>query len=487
MKLKTVAMISALGMISSSAAAYVMTNGRQTAETVASGWVAAATATTAAVAPPPGARFVAGKTVRIDGRLGHASLAADGRRETFVMLEMTGANATTEARAPLDIALVIDRSGSMTGGRIDNAISAAVGLVEGLSDGDVVSAISFDTSTTLVVPATPVDAGSRPGIVAALRGIQLGGDTCISCGVDRASKELAVHSGQVDRMIVLSDGRANHGVLDPQGLARIAEQARESDIAITTVGLGFDYNELTLSRLASSSNGAHYFVPDATALDTVFQAEAAAVAATVASEAMAEVELAPGVELLEVVDRAHRREGDKIVVPLGAFSAGGLKTVLMRVRLPPEGAAGDHAPVATTRVRFRDLAQASGEPASEEGQLAVPLTSEPDAEPDVLVNWRLQRRRTRDVLKEANSSFKGGRMSEAERMLKNNLQRLERARWGVRISGDARARDIDDDFAKQQADTQKSLDGLQRAKREKGKRRRGFQLDNVQMMNPYSL
>ena len=488
MKLKTVAMISALGMISSSAAAYVLAEKGPVARIELAGL---ATSVTPATPTAPVDRFVAGEGIRVEGRLGHARLTQTGPRSTYVMLEVTASSGvTTKGRAPLNIALVIDRSGSMKGSRMQNAIDAAVGLVDGLADGDVVSAVSFDTQTQLVVPATEVTAQSRPDITAALRGIALGGDTCISCGIERARTELLVTHDRVDRMIVLSDGRANHGVVDPAGLGRLAERAREDDLAITTVGLGFDYNAETLASLAASSNGAHHFVPDEAALDGVFAAEARAAASAVAAECMAEIELSEGVELVEVVDRAHRREGRRLMVPLGSLSVGERKTVLLELRLRDAALAGGMADVATASLRYRQpTEQTPAEPLV--GRLALAMSDEPSSALDPLVDLRLQRRRTATALRESSRLFTRGQIAEARRLLEDKRIQIERLRDRLATDdvakNDARVADIARDLEKQLKDTDASLATLVQSRAVRGPTRKRFKLKNVEMMNPYML
>lgn len=488
MKLKTVAMISALGMISSSAAAYVIAEKGPVARIEVAGL--ATSVGTAASATAPADRFVAGAAVRVEGRLGHARLSQSGPRTTYVMLEMTASPTSERGRAPLNIALVIDRSGSMKGSRMRNAIEAAVGLVDGLAEGDVVSAISFDTQTQLVVPATEVTASSRSEITDALRGITLGGDTCISCGIERARTELLVTHDRVDRMIVLSDGRANHGVVDPAGLSRLAERARQDDLAITTVGLGFDYNAETLSQLASSSNGAHHFVPDEAALDDVFAAEARAAASAVAAECMAEIELSEGVELVEVVDRAHRREGRRLMVPLGSLSVGERKTVLLEVRLREAAINAGMADVGRATLRYRRPSEQA--PAELiEGRFALALSTEPNSALDPLVDLRLQRRRTAEALRESSQLFARGQIPDARRLLEDNKIQIARLRQRMSTDDvakhDARAADIARDLEQQLKDTEASLASLVRSRNLSGPPRKRFKLRNVEMMNPYML
>src|SRR4029079_14105162 len=92
------------------------------------------------------------------------------------------ASPSASAKAqPLELAIVVDRSGSMKGERIANAVAAAVGAVDRMRDGDSVVVVSFDTQAQVVVPRTVVDASTRQSITSSIRTIRLGGDTCVSC------------------------------------------------------------------------------------------------------------------------------------------------------------------------------------------------------------------------------------------------------------------------------------------------------------------
>src|SRR5690606_17839869 len=146
-----------------------------------------------------------------------------------------------------------DRSGSMRGKRLDNAIEAARTMVRRLRDGDVVSVITYDTATQTLVPATTIDSTSRQEVVSRIGDITLGGDTCISCGIDEAMSALRGRDGMVKRVLLLSDGEATAGVRDVEGFRRLAARAREMDCAITSIGVDVDYNERIMSALALES------------------------------------------------------------------------------------------------------------------------------------------------------------------------------------------------------------------------------------------
>jgi len=393
-------------------------------------------------------RFTAGSTLMIEGRVGHPRLLRSAG-ETFLMLEVRGDSAgRATTQAPANLSLVIDRSGSMKGGRLLNAIQAATRAVDQLQDGDTVSVLAFDTRTTVVVPPTTLEPGTRSRVLADIRGITLGGDTCISCGIEDGLALLDRTEGRVTRMMVLSDGDANNGVRDVPGFRAIAQRAHDRGVNITTVGVDVDYNEKILSAIAQESNGRHYFVENDAGLARIFEQEAEALKTTVASGAEVAIDLAPGVELDRVFDRTFRRAGSRVLVPMGSFARGEVKTVLLKLRV--SGAAAGPAAIADVSMTYRDLV-ASNEGRCE-GKLAVEVTDDPASASDLdaVVAGRVQRSETASTLKQANFLFQQGRFEEARRKLESQEQALKDvATQAKKAAPAARAADVDRDFERQ--------------------------------------
>lgn len=425
MKASRVAFLAAVGMIFTGASVYSLTPAggfgiaaeARTAEVVAGD--------SAAVPQPatdrPGAELVAGTTLRVEGRLGHRTLAKGNRGETYVLLEVAGAESAGQVRPPVNLAIVVDRSGSMKGSRLRNALQGALTAVERLNDGDVVSVVAFDSKPQVVVPPTPIDVASRGRIRSGIQGISLGGDTCISCGIEEALAELERTPGRVNRMIVLSDGEATAGVRDLPGFRSIAQRAAARGTSITTIGVDVDYNERILSAIALDSNGRHHFVANDSALSAVFDAEARSLTTVVASDAEASVELPPGVELVRVVDRTFRRSGNRLTFPLGALTAGEKQTILVQVRVPADREG--QIVVADVGVTYRD--QTTGTDGRVEGKLAADVSASGPSELDGVVEARVNRTATADALKEASELFKQGRVDEANRRLADRRRALD--------------------------------------------------------------
>ncbi|XYH92430.1 vWA domain-containing protein [Sorangium sp. So ce1128] len=458
MKPTHVALFSALGMMLTSISVYSLTpsGGRGSAEPVseviAEPPLVVPEVAGGAVAAVDPSRFTTGSRLMLEGRVGHARLTR-AARETFLMFEVRGDGAPARAQAQANLSLVIDRSGSMKGPRLANAVQAATTAVSRLNDGDVVSVVTFDTRTSVVVPPTTVAPHTRGLILEGIRGISLGGDTCISCGIEEGLVQLGQAGRGVSRMLVLSDGDANHGVRDIPGFRAMAQRARDRGVSITTIGVDVDYNEKILSAIALDSNGRHYFVENDAALARIFEAEAEQLTASVASGAELAIDLAPGVELDRVFDRAFRRAGGQVVVPLGAFGPGEVKTVLLKVRL--DGLGGDRAgasPIADVGLAYRDLV--AGTDARCQGKLGVALADrDADAsELDALVAGRVQRSETAATLKQANFLFEQGRLDEARSKLDAQQRSLRSAADKAKRAAPAsRAKDVAFDFESQLA------------------------------------
>ncbi len=465
MKAARVAIFATLGMCLTGASVYGFTpaGGFKIAAdpsgTVASGSSSTTAAGTAGTAIDPTSltealgEMATGTTLRVEGRLAFKTLAQGGNGETHLLLELGTDPNVAATRAPVNLAIAVDKSGSMKGTRLRNAIQGALTAVERLNDGDVVSVIAFDAKPLTVVPPTTIDPSTRSRIRSEIQGITLGGDTCISCGIEESMTMLDRTPGRVNRMIVLSDGEATAGVRDLPGFRSIAQRASSRGTSITTIGVDVDYNERILSTIAQDSNGRHYFVADDSGLDRVFDTEAQSVTTAVASDAEASVELPPGVELVRVVDRTFRRVGNKVIFPLGVITAGDKKSVLLQVRVPTDREG--QLTVADVSVTFRD--HTTGADGRCNGKLTVAVAPNAPRDVDPIVDARVNRTATADTLKEAADLFKQGRSEDARRKLaERRTSLLGLAATAATKASPARAADVKKDLDAQQAIVQQA-------------------------------
>ncbi|MBL4688940.1 MAG: VWA domain-containing protein [Nannocystaceae bacterium] len=311
----------------------------------------------------------------------------------------------------------------MKGSRMNTALTAARGMVTRLRDRDTVSVVAYAQDAELVVAPTTLTPSSRAAVLRALSTISARGNTCISCGLEQALALAPRGDGAVHRIVLLSDGKANRGGRTLADFAGIAQQARRSQTAVTSIGVGVDYDQRLLASLSRGTNGAHHFVERLSQLAPIFEQELQALAQSVAASTTVEVQLAPGVELLEVVDRASSRDGQRLIVPFGSFSAGEDKTLLMRVRLPPR----EHGVQAVGDIALRYTDASTGRRERADATLEVTVGDTKSELVPTVVARIAQSETVRDI-GAINALIDAGRDDAASNAIKRSRKRIRKRR-----------------------------------------------------------
>ncbi len=183
--------------------------------------------------------------------------------ETHVLLRVTvpeaNANAASSQRLPLHLSLVLDRSGSMSGAPLEQAKRCAQFIVSGLRPTDRCSVVAYDDQATVLAPAQLV--GDRKALQHAIQSIHSGGSTDLHAGWLAGATTLAPHTTPqvLSRVILLSDGCANHGLTDEAAIARQCAQLAEAGVTTSTYGLGQGFNESLMHAMARAGQGKAYY------------------------------------------------------------------------------------------------------------------------------------------------------------------------------------------------------------------------------------
>ena len=180
-------------------------------------------------------------------------------------------NSASAQRAPLDLALVIDRSGSMSGDPLKAALESSVRIIQGLRSDDRIAVVTFDDHVQVVQPLVAV--GDAHDLVTRIRLIESGGSTALFDGWQEGVKQLApfVKKERIARVILLTDGQANHGLVDEAKIFEHVAKAAGASITTSTVGLGHGFNETLLTGMAKAGEGAANFGQTADDLSEAFE------------------------------------------------------------------------------------------------------------------------------------------------------------------------------------------------------------------------
>jgi len=247
----------------------------------------------------------------------HPTLLANKKQTSFIRIALTGSELEkSKQRPPVNVAIVIDNSGSMSGSKIDQARRAAVAAVNRLRDDDIVSVVLYNSQVSVLVPATK--ASDRDSIVNQIRSITANGSTALFAGVSKGAGETRkfLRDEYVNRIILLSDGQANVGPSTPAELQRLGASLVKEGISVSTLGLGLGYNEDLMSGLAQSGSGNHMFVEEADDLVNVFNKEFNDLLSVVAGDFEIEATLASGVRPVKVLGTNADIVGQKVFIPL---------------------------------------------------------------------------------------------------------------------------------------------------------------------------
>ena len=189
-----------------------------------------------------------------------------------MLLRIEGSPPPAGTRTPLDLGLVLDRSGSMHVAKMEAAKSAALDVVRRLWPQDRVSVVAYDHEVDTV--AAHAAGGDVPDLAERISSIHAGGSTNLSGGWLRGRELLSTtDERRIRRIVLLTDGLANVGVTDPATLASLAARAREAGISTTTIGFGDDYDEALLRRMAEAGGGGTYYIETPDQALAIFQDE----------------------------------------------------------------------------------------------------------------------------------------------------------------------------------------------------------------------
>jgi Ca-activated chloride channel family protein len=261
-----------------------------------------------------------------------------------------------DTRPPVNLALVIDRSGSMEGDKIAKAREAARELVRRLAPDDIVSLIAYDSNIEVLVPARRVGTGRE--LEAAIGRIEASGGTALYGGVSRGATEVRRFLGEskhVPRIILLSDGQANVGPSSPDELGRLGASLMKEGITVSTIGLGLGFNEDLMTRLAQRSDGNTYFVESSEDLPRIFAAELGDVLNVVARRVVIEIQFPEGVRPLQFVGRDGSISGQKAELALNQVYGGQEKFALIEVEVSP-AKSGAEREIARATIAYEDAA-----------------------------------------------------------------------------------------------------------------------------------
>ncbi|HYO43706.1 MAG TPA: VWA domain-containing protein [Candidatus Limnocylindrales bacterium] len=272
-------------------------------------------------------------TVRPDRRF----IRANGRSERYLLVEITAPTVALDPsrrRPPVNLAFVLDRSGSMGGhNKLSLAKQAALESIHRLEAEDRFAVVTYDDEVDVVMPGTQATPEARREAARRLAGIQPRNSTDLHAGWLTGCEQAAagLQAEGVNRVLLLTDGLANRGVTDAAELARLAYDLRRRGVTTSTFGVGSDFDEALLQVMADNGGGHFYYAGDVAQMRDHITSEVGETLEVVAREVFLELTLPESVRVDSLSPFRVEQSGGRARILLGDMVSGQLLSIALRV------------------------------------------------------------------------------------------------------------------------------------------------------------
>ncbi len=356
--------------------------------------------------PPP-----VNSTLGLDLRLGNSQVPVEGG-EAWLQIGIQARSGETEEIAPLNLALVIDRSGSMDVPEKMPYVKQSLRVfLHSLAPNDIIAIIAYSNGAEVIVPAQTV--GDGRWIESAIQRVTPGGSTNLHDGLMLGFQEVDRNFDirRNNRVILLTDGIANVGITDPDRIAADARAYNDKGIYLSTIGLGHDINDALLSRLATQGKGSYHFIDSAEEMDKVFKQEVTGLFQKAASDVTIVFRPAANVRLEGLTGYEGYPPGGTVQVKLHDMGTGDSQVMLARLAVGP--GVGGQRNIAAVELHYTDLFSRRDQVISLPVVADASQVSNYDPLWDVEVLRNVTIQRTAEGLKEIDRLYKAQRYQEA--------------------------------------------------------------------------
>ena len=364
--------------------------------------------------------------VQFRAAISHPNLLSGKLQTTYIKVDLTGFEIEQpEQRAPVNIALVLDKSGSMNGRKLQQAKKAAIMAIKRLGPGDIVSVVAYDNTTEVLVPATEVV--DKRAITERIRSLRAHGGTALYAGVHKGAETLNAYldANRVNRVILLSDGEANEGPSTPTELGELGATLSREGITVTTIGLGLSYNEDLMTQLAQRSDGNHSFVEHVDDLAHIFDQEFGDVLSVVAQDVTVTIDCNEGIRPVRVLGRDAEINDRQVTVALNQLYSKQDKYIVLEVETTPTATSGKQD-VARVTTSYANMLTHSTEVLTQ--SISAQITeSEEEVKKNIDKEAMVAAVEQQGIINEEKAILlrDQGRHEEAEQMLQENAAFLE--------------------------------------------------------------
>lgn len=305
---------------------------------------------------------------------GVVSMTSETQRVLEIVVNAPAVKLAAEP-LPLNLSLVLDRSGSMSGAPLEYVKRAACHVVDMLSERDRLTVVTFDSDVQLLCPSTRITRDVKSRIKRRLKEVRTGGSTALHCGWVHGVHEVAAHQIDrgVNRCLLLTDGQANVGEVRVEVLMSEAAGLAAHGVATSTFGVGEHFNHHLLEGMARGGRGSYYFIESPRQIPDVFRRELGELVSVVGRGGELEIQASGDCDIRIISDVGQVERYRSWTIPLYDLYSGDRRSYFVDVRTSPHRELNPRV-----KVTFR-CSDSNGRPVEERGTLAFTSASEQQA------------------------------------------------------------------------------------------------------------
>eukprot|EP00008_Paramoeba_atlantica_P014854 CAMPEP_0201478196 /NCGR_PEP_ID=MMETSP0151_2-20130828/3104_1 /ASSEMBLY_ACC=CAM_ASM_000257 /TAXON_ID=200890 /ORGANISM="Paramoeba atlantica, Strain 621/1 / CCAP 1560/9" /LENGTH=441 /DNA_ID=CAMNT_0047859203 /DNA_START=37 /DNA_END=1362 /DNA_ORIENTATION=- len=354
--------------------------------------------------------------VTVEGHVGPSAVLKGIKNQVHVYFETVTGESAEEGRPPVDLCLVLDRSGSMRSkNKMSTAKAAIKGLVEKLSEGDRLALVVYDTKVSVVMGFDDYSVTDISGIFGCIDRVDCQGTTNLHGGLKegfnlfKKIEETGGTTGRNKKIFLFSDGLVNAGETDPTKICNFVSTIADSGITVDSFGIGDDFNEDLMQNIGEFGCGRFLFIESSEAMDQFVSFALKGVLRLVARQATLKVRGAGP----SIAERVY--DGDLVSgFALNDLTAKNTRGVLVEVSCSPS------AEESRDRVELLkwelDFINTNGDPVSLKGTVDVMVTDDDSKLPkskNPAVAVALLVRRSSEIDEKADALLESGKRKEA--------------------------------------------------------------------------
>ncbi|NLN78103.1 MAG: VWA domain-containing protein [Armatimonadetes bacterium] len=290
----------------------------------------------------------------------YSQSTADTRQN--VLVKMTGTGTAMGARMPLNLCLILDRSGSMEGPPMEYMKRACSYVVDLLEPNDILSIVAFTDQAELIMPARRVV--NKQLIKQHIDMLQVGNTTDLYGGIQLGAGQVAsvASSGHVNRALLFTDGEPTAGIKDFSSIVGQVAEQKSRGVTLTALGFGSDYNEELLAAIAKRSGGNYYYITRPELIPEIFRKELETLMNVVARNVKLRVNTSRWVQVRQIYNKLPTFGHRSAEVTLADIERGQTQTAIIEMELGNRP--GGKYRVAKVEVIYDDSVTAAAESVS---------------------------------------------------------------------------------------------------------------------------